>query len=432
MSSASNVRPSHRPRRAVLSTWTEGWLAGLVGGLVLATLAGLLRRLAMPEPLAWGIIVAIAGGMIALAGRRTPAKDAPKPGAAFEDGAGDIPRIAEPEPAEAGRDAKEPPASPEQTLLLVREELQGEATVSAIVQAQLETVTRETNEAAFAIMTRLRGVEDAVHRILEQVGEASGSSTAFASAWRQRTEQGIGDIGVRLRERFAAAQQRLGGVDDRARTLLRLTGSVGELARRTNILAINAAIEAAHAGAAGTGFKVIADEVRTLADRSAETAQAISTGIDAWVRDLAGSLAELSRDTAELSHDTGELSRDTAELMGRLGELAAQQQGVLARVREESATLGEHVAEMLASIQFQDVTRQQLEGAGHALALLDEQRQALELRLGGGAASPEWSSIKQRIEQLQRAYVCDAQRRDHASITGGGAPKDAAPAIELF
>ena len=137
---------------------------------------------------------------------------------------------------------------------------------------------------------------------------------------------------------------------------------VRTIARQTNMLAFNATIEAGRAGTAGRGFAVVAQEVKTLSRQSDQAAADIRTGIDTLQETIRTSLKAVIHDRVD-EEDQTFLKINTAigNLTENLERLISHQRDVLAKVQEESVGIAQPILELMASIQFQDIVRQQLQ-----------------------------------------------------------------------
>lgn len=322
-------------------------------------------------------------------------------------------------------------------------ELKQVKTFNDVVRGQLHTVTQETESAAYDLTSQLQTIDEVVTELSSFVNNTQKESTELLSESESRVERSrkvIDTLEKYIHARIDETredQQRISRVMEQAKALTQLVELIKNISGQTNLLALNAAIEAARAGEAGRGFAVVADEVRKLSNEADKASEQINQGIQTVAKTI-----ELQFES-KLSHQNVEAERQTLEAFSaQLDELnksylevMAHETEVLLKVQDTSQKLAHMFMNAMASVQFQDVTRQQIEQVCAALVRLDEHSLLLADRLAQSENSDvTLQPLTEHLNEMYSSYVMQSQRSSHSSALhqDSRAPESAGPKVELF
>jgi methyl-accepting chemotaxis protein len=224
---------------------------------------------------------------------------------------------------------------------------------------------------------------------------ADNAQQAQQSANEARTaaEQGAAQM-QRLTEAMSAL---LSSSDD----VTRIIKTIDEIAFQTNILALNAAIEAARAGEAGSGFSVVAEEVRSLAQRSAQAARETTEKITATnVRTTAGS--GISAEVARTLNGILLKARNVEGLVDKITEASRQQNAGIGQISNAIHEIGQVTESNSASAEETADSAKELENRAVALraAVQELQRVVLGIRQITPSASREKAGARAKSGSL--------------------------------
>ncbi|MEZ5935353.1 MAG: nitrate- and nitrite sensing domain-containing protein [Alphaproteobacteria bacterium] len=236
------------------------------------------------------------------------------------------------------------------------------ANASKEISAGTEDLSRRTEQAASNLEETAAATEELAATVKQNAGNAKSANELAGSA------NDIATRGGQIADKAVAAMR---GIEESAGKIDAIIGVIDEIAFQTNLLALNASVEAARAGEAGKGFAVVAQEVRQLAQRSAQAASDIKALIQ-------GSNGQV-KDGVRLVDQAGEA---LTEIVASIGQLAT----LVGDISTASAEQASGVHEINTSVTSMDEMTQQnsalVEQSSAAARALADQADKLDQLIG--------------------------------------------------
>ena len=245
------------------------------------------------------------------------------------------------------------------------------SSASTELSAQIEQSDRGAAESAQRLSEAATAVNE-MNATVQEVAKNADSASVASAETREKAEAGAQVVEKAVRSIDQVHQMSLELKDDmtqlneHAQDITRIMGVISDIADQTNLLALNAAIEAARAGEAGRGFAVVADEVRKLAEKTMASTNDVGNAIKAIQESTAKSMTGVDNaverigEATELANQSGQALQEIVATVEATGD----QVNAIATASKEQSAASEEINQSI--VQVNDMSRQTAEAMAEA------------------------------------------------------------------
>ncbi len=273
--------------------------------------------------------------------------------------------------------------------------------VAEIWAKQLDNVRGQVESAITSLTLSFSGIVERLDKSIAESQRRSDEQSTGARGDSAEAERCLSAVVAALRniqESRQALTDEISSIVSHIGELQKMADEVRQLAFQTNMLSLNAAIEAAHAGEAGRGFAVVAQEVRVLSAASRDTGHKIDERVSAINKSLQ-SIAARNRSVADIDRGAVETSeQNIAAVLRRQRERLEDAARAADAVRKDSTATRNDVEDSLVQLQFQDRVSQILTQLSSTMRASDALTNDVQL------------------EAMRSQYTTDEQRRIHDGL----------------
>jgi len=268
--------------------------------------------------------------------------------------------------------------------------VQATASKVALTTSEVDATSTELLAASNEQMNEIQATGKSVLEMAARINTVSSQAQESAAVARQSlvaadsglkaVQNAIGGMNA-IRDQIQETSKRIKRLGESSQEIGEITELISDITEQTNVLALNAAIQAASAGEAGRGFSVVAEEVQRLAERSADATRQITALVRAIQTDTQDAVAAMERSTQGVV-DGAKLSDNAGARLGEIDQVSRRLSDLIQQISDSAlreASLANAVADSIQNIFA--VTEQTSEGTRTTAGQVRElSRMAEELR----------------------------------------------------